>query len=88
MCSSVQAGKEFAVPQSLEISDLEDFIDVYLQVIIAEANEAGFSSEEILTALSDALERQQRAFEEDPDPAEDKAPRKARPFRPGASTKH
>lgn len=76
------------MPQSLEISDLEDFIDVYLQVIIAEANEAGFSSAEILTALGDAIERQRHAFDEDPDPADDPAPRKARPFRPSASTKH
>jgi hypothetical protein len=76
------------MPDSLEISDLEDFVDVYLQVIIAEANEAGFSSEEILAALADALERQRRAFEEDPDPAEDQAPRKPTRFRPSASTKH
>lgn len=62
------------MPDSLEVSDLEEFIDTYLQVIIAEANEAGFSSDEILAALRQAIERQRLAFEEDPDPAEDPPP--------------
>jgi hypothetical protein len=39
--------------------------------MIAEANEDGFGTEEILAELGDLLQQQQMAYDADPDPAED-----------------
>jgi len=43
-------------------------------VLIAEANEAGFGTEEILAELGDLLQQQQIAYDADPDPADDPHP--------------
>jgi hypothetical protein len=59
---------------TLDTADLRDFLDAHIQVLIAEANEAGFGTEEILNELRDIIERQRIAHDADPDPAEDPSP--------------
>lgn len=50
---------------------LDDFLNTRLQMLIAEANGAGFGSEQILAGLTRLVQRQWHAYDEDPDPAED-----------------
>jgi hypothetical protein len=56
---------------TLDTADLRDFLHAHIQVLIAEANEAGFGTEEILAELRDIIEQQRIAYDADPDPAED-----------------
>lgn len=52
-------------------ASLDDFLNTRLQTLIAEANEAGFGSEQVLAGLTRMVQRQWHAYDEDPDPAED-----------------
>jgi hypothetical protein len=57
-----------ALDRTGEVLDLieEDVLD-----IIATANQAGFATKEVLSALEQIVVLQRNALEEDPDPAED-----------------
>jgi hypothetical protein len=59
---------------TLDSKDLSDFLQAHIQVLIAEANEAGFGTEEILTELRAIVEQQRIAYNTDPDPADDPDP--------------
>jgi hypothetical protein len=67
-----------SMPETLDTADLRDFLDAHIQVMIAEANEAGFGTGEILVELRDIVEQQQIAYDADPDPADDPRPRGTR----------
>jgi hypothetical protein len=56
---------------TLDQADLTDFLSAHIQVLIAEANEAGFGTDEILAALSHIISAQRLAYDADPDPADD-----------------
>lgn len=56
---------------SLDKNDLEDFLGSRLQALIADANEAGFATQDVIAGLRHALEQQRLAYEADPDPADD-----------------
>ena len=64
---------------TLDSADLRDFLHAHIQVVIAEANEAGFGTAEILAELRDILDKQRLAYDADPDPAEDPDPDNAAP---------
>lgn len=52
-------------------ADLQDFLHSRLELLIADANEAGFATKDVLAGLRDELEQQAHLYEEDPDPADD-----------------
>ena len=54
-----------------DAKDLQNFLDIRLQTLIAEANEAGFGTADILAGLSHAVEQQRLAYDSDPDPADE-----------------
>jgi hypothetical protein len=63
---------------TLNSKELIDFLSDHIQVIIADANEAGFGTREILAEFSRILDQQQQAYDADPDPAEDPVPGSSR----------
>jgi hypothetical protein len=50
---------------------LRDFLHSRLGLLIADANEAGFSTTDVLAGLRNELDRQRHGYEKDPDPADD-----------------
>jgi hypothetical protein len=52
-------------------NDLHALLRLRLQEAIAEANEAGRSTEDVLETLSLVLLEEQTAYDRDPDPADD-----------------
>lgn len=53
---------------------LETFLENRLQGVIADANAAGWGTQDVLEALDSALKQARRAYREDPDPADDPDP--------------
>lgn len=51
--------------------ELEQQLEQHMSEVLAEAADAGYSSAEVLMAFKLVCERQHRALELDPDPAED-----------------
>lgn len=55
----------------IDIASLPSFLSERLGLLIAEANEAGYGSNDVLEELARQIASQGRAYQEDPDPAED-----------------
>ena len=51
--------------------DLEHQLEEHMSELLAEAADAGYSSAEVLMAFKVVCDRQHKALEEDPDPAEE-----------------
>ena len=58
-------------PNKLE---LEERLDEKVVDVIAEAQDAGYGTEETLDALDDVVDNQKLIYNEDPDPADDPVP--------------
>jgi hypothetical protein len=56
---------------SERVGGIDDFLSMRLETLIAEANEAGFGTGQVLAGLTRLVQRQWHAHDEDPDPAED-----------------
>lgn len=52
-------------------TDLQDFLHSRIDSLIADANEAGFATTDVLAGLRDELEQQWHSYDVDPDPADD-----------------
>lgn len=52
-------------------ADLRELLHSRLEILIADANEAGFATRDVLAGLRAELEEQRHVYDEDPDPAED-----------------
>jgi hypothetical protein len=53
------------------LTELREQLDRHLSELLAEATDAGYSTREVLEALSDLCAHQHKLLEEDPDPADD-----------------
>ena len=53
------------------VARLEAILDELILKIMVNLNQHGYGTAEILAALDDVCEKRQKAYEEDPDPAED-----------------
>lgn len=51
--------------------ELEEVLDTKVVEMLAEANDAGYGTEETLEALDDVVDNQRIIYNEDPDPADD-----------------
>jgi hypothetical protein len=58
--------------------ELEERLDDKVVDIVAEANDAGYGTEEVLDALDDVIDNQKLVYAEDPDPADDPEPEEPR----------
>jgi len=53
------------------LAELKEQLDLQLSELLAEATDAGYSTREVLEALSGLCKHQSTLIEHDPDPAED-----------------
>lgn len=53
--------------------ELRDQLNTHLSELLAEATDAGYSTREVLEALSGLCTHQRKLLQEDPDPADDPA---------------
>lgn len=51
--------------------ELEEALDGKVTEVVAEANDAGYGTDEALDALDDVVDNQKLIYDEDPDPADD-----------------
>lgn len=58
--------------------ELEERLDDRVVDVVAEANDAGYGTEEVLDALDDVIDNQKLVYAEDPDPADDSEPEEPR----------
>jgi len=55
------------------LTELREQLDMHLSDLLAEATDAGYSTREVLEALSGLCAHQHKLLHEDPDPADDPA---------------
>ncbi|MDB5524956.1 MAG: hypothetical protein JWM58_2719 [Rhizobium sp.] len=59
------------MPERTDPINLQDFLNARLEALVADANAAGWGTEDVLAGLTKVMQNQWRAYDHDPDPADD-----------------